>query len=182
MTFRSPYVDEIFSMTEIHGHILAAPDPWIWSKLMLIGHVQKCADPTAVLEAEEYVGKPLADASYFMSTLMLYDSAIVRHYGTASNSTLLELLPMYHKLAKVFGGDQLIISVYWIYMRKQYQLMPLALFNSPRVPYEFWRRMPNEPYIITAGNANRAVCKTRPTNGRKLLKLAGKYIKPAQAV
>jgi hypothetical protein len=33
--------------------------------------------------------------------------------------------------------------------------MPLAMFGSDRVPYEFLKRVRYDPHIITAGNADR---------------------------
>jgi hypothetical protein len=163
MTYHTPHIQEIFQMNEVRGHILAAPDPWIFGRRMLGGRTIKCADPKAIELAKAYVGHDLKISSYFTTGLVLYDSAIVRNYGDSSSTTLLELLKVYHELGMVFEGDQLIVSVYWAYIRKQYQIIPYALFGSPRVPYEFLKRMPKEEYIVTAGNADRPVCMNRPT-------------------
>jgi hypothetical protein len=163
MTFHSPHMHEIFQMKEIRGHILAAPDPWRYGNKMLGGKMTKCADKEAVKLATTYVGQDLKVSSYFTTGFVLYDSHIIRNYGESSSATILELLKLYHELVTVFVGDQLIVSVYWVYLRKQYQIIPYGLFGSPRVPYEFIKRMPNEQYIVTAGNVDRPICKSRPS-------------------
>jgi hypothetical protein len=169
MTFHSPHLHEIFQMKEIRGHVLAAPDPWIYGRKMLGGQVMECADKEAVKLATTYVGQDLEVSSYFTTGFVLYDSHIIRNHGESSSATILELLKLYHEIGTVFPGDQFITSVYWVYLRKQYQIIPYGLFGSPRVPYEFIKRMPNEQYIVTAGNVDRTICKSRPTARREIV-------------
>mmetsp|Transcript_1261 Transcript_1261/g.2769 ORF Transcript_1261/g.2769 Transcript_1261/m.2769 type:complete len:592 (-) Transcript_1261:127-1902(-) len=82
--------------------------------------------------------------------------------------TLIEMLVLYHEIGSLFkGGSQQIHSVYWLYVRQRddvFRILPSAMLNSPRIPYEFHPRMPDGEYIITAGNVNRDVCTKRPTN------------------
>ncbi|KAL3909355.1 MAG: hypothetical protein SGILL_008119, partial [Bacillariaceae sp.] len=164
MTFESPHVPEILEMSEIQGHLIASPDPWVFGYKMLSGRTVSCVNETALQLAQQYVGQDLGTSSYFTTGLVLYDSqTLVRSYGESSKASILELLQVYHELASVFEGDQLIMSVYWHYIRQAYQIIPYALFGSPRVPYEFIKRMPNEEYIVSAGNSDRPVCKRRPS-------------------
>jgi hypothetical protein len=165
MTIHSSHINEIFSLPEIEEHILASPDPWRWGRKMLAGKIDNsCPDPNTTQLLTHLVGKPLGEASYFASGVVLYDTAIVRDYGDSPKATLVELLKVYHQLSAILVGDQEILSVYWVYKRKKFAVMPLAMFGSDRVPYEFLTRVPYDPHIITAGNADRPVCALRSTN------------------
>lgn len=164
MTIHGPHIDKLFEMSQIEDKLLASPDPWRWGQKMLIGKtLASCRDSLASV-AEEQVGRPLSDAPYFASGLMLYDTNIVRNYGTTSSATLVELLDLYHKLAYLFKGDQEIFSVYWVYKRHQFEPIPLELFGTNWVPYEFHKRIPRDPHVITVGHRTRPVCLQRPTN------------------
>ena len=154
-------------MPEVDGYVLGAPDPWRWGKKMIGGKVLECADKNATLLVEDLVGKDLHKASYFTTGFILYDTAVVRDYPgetKSPSSSSIELLKIYHQLGKVFEGDQLIFSTYWLHMRKKFHVLPLTMMGSPRVPYEFIRRLRDDPYIVTAGHAVRPVCVARPTN------------------
>lgn len=163
MTFQSPHVREIFTMRELRGHILASPDPWVWGNQMIGGAMVPCVTAPVKKLVRDYVGRNLKEAGYFTTGFVLYDSAIVRNHGSSSSSTLLELAKLYHELSTAFDGDQLIFSIYWIYIRDLYQTIPSVVFGTPRVPYEYLKRMPSEPYIIVGGNLKRSVCTERAT-------------------
>jgi len=161
-SIHSPHIHEIFEMREIRGHVLAAQDPWRYGQKMMGGHLLACANETTVKKTENYVGGNLSEASYFTTGFVIFDAHIVRRYGSSSSDTILEILHLFHELSAVFNGDQLIISVYWAYIRRQFRIIPYAIFGSPRVPYEFLKRMPKEQYIVTSGNRFREVCTKRP--------------------
>lgn len=154
-------------MPEVIGFILGTPDPWRWGKKMMGGKVLKCADKKAVQVVQDLVGMDLSKASYFAGGFLLYDTAIVRDYPGERNSpssSLIELYKVYHQHGKVFEGDQEALATYWVYTRKKFHVLPLTMLGSPRVPYEFIRLIRGDPYIVTAGNADRPVCVSRPTN------------------
>lgn len=168
MTIHSPHVHEIFSLPEAEGHVLASPDPWYWRRRGIGAKFEKeCPDQNATKLVEELVGtKDMTTVNYFASGLILYDTSIIRHHGINPAATVIEILSLYQKLGKLFHGDQEILSIYWANMRKQFRVLPLAMYESNRVPYEFVKRVSNDPHIITAGHKTRQVCTKRATNSR----------------
>ena len=127
------------------------------------GHVLPCANATTVAHLENRIGRKLASSPYFASGLLLFDTSIVRQVAT----TLVDILLLYHELGgQVFAGDQEILSVYWIFLRRKFAVLPLTMIESDRVPYDFVPRI-RAPYIITAKNENRAICSERPVQGGK---------------
>ena len=168
MTIHSPHIHEIFSLSETEGHVLASPDPWYWRRRGIGSKfVKQCPDQNATQLVEELVGtKDMTTVNYFASGLIVYDTSIVRQHGISPVTTVMEILSLYQKLGKLFWGDQEILSIYWAHMRKQFRVLPLAMFESNRVPYEFVKRVSKDPHIITAGHKTRQVCTMRATNGR----------------
>lgn len=168
MTFHSPHMHEILELPEIESSLLAAPDPWQWQKRGIGGRVLKCASKQSVQTAKHLVGRRLKKAGYFNTAFMFFDTAIVNGYTGefgSSSSTLLELLTVYHSIGPAFQGNQDVLSTYFVYMRNLYRVLPHSVLGSPRVPYDFIKRMKKgSKYIVTAGNIDREVCKTRPTN------------------
>jgi hypothetical protein len=170
MTFHNPNVNDFFSnIPAVQNRVLAAPDPWMWSKDGLNFHILECAKPSDLEELYGFVGtRNLMNATYYNSALILYDSRVVRDYTGITgdtSSTLIELLRVYHTLGQLFaGGDQCVQSVYWIYIRKLHDPLPLQMLGTNMVPYEFINRIKESPHIITNGNADRGTCTERHTN------------------
>jgi len=169
MTIHSPHIHEVLSLPEAEGHMLASPDPWYWGRNGISAKFVSCPDPNTTRLIQELVGTiNLKEVRYFASGLVLFDTAILREYGDSPTATLVELLTLYHRLAGQFHGDQEILSIYWVYVRKSFRVMPLAMFESNRVPYEFVNRVRGDPHIITAGHKTRRVCFERSTNNRTI--------------
>jgi len=167
MTIHSPHINEIFSLPEAERHILVSPDPWYWGRKGIGAKFVSCPDQNATNLVKNLVGiDDMTKVRYFASGVIMYDTSIVREYGASPAATLMEILSLYQKLGKLFYGDQEILSIYWMYMRDQFQVFPLAMLGSNRVPYEFVKRIPGDPHIITAGHKTRKICTKRATNSK----------------
>jgi hypothetical protein len=164
MTIHSPHIHELFSMSEIDGHLLALPDPWRWGEYMLQGRILSCANPASIKALQQVVGKPLTEATYFTTAFVLFDTHVIREYDRkAPVPGLVELLHLYHQFGELFPGDQPIVSVYWHHIRKRMRNLPLSMIGTNRVPYEFLKRIKGSPHVVTAGNG-RSTCLARPKN------------------
>jgi hypothetical protein len=168
MTIHSPHIFELFQLPEVKGHILASPDPWYWGRRGIAAKfVKDCPDHNTTQIVATLVKKSdLTKVRYFASGLILFDTSIIKTHGTTLADTVIEISTLYHTLSKLFVGDQEILSIYWVYVRTEFRVLPLAMFESNRVPYEFVKRIPGDPHIITAGHKSRDVCTKRSTNSR----------------
>jgi hypothetical protein len=124
-------------------------------------------------ERKFYLPSALSETAYFNSALVLYDTSIVTSYTEvtqSADSTVIELMILYHLLGKVFkGGDQVIQSVYWMYLRdrKEFGILEREFWDDGEmVPYTFEPPPTGstEVPILSGGNLERAVCRSRPVN------------------
>ena len=178
MTIHSPHIDEIFhNIPEVENRILALPDPWRWGQDMLQGRLLSCTNQSLLHEMEHLMDTKLREAIYFTTAFVLFDTSVIRNHNhrsihlesmdgdmSPSSSSLIELLELYHKFGSQFPGDQPIVSIYWYHVRDVMRNLPLSLLGSNRVPYEFLKRIPKTPHIVTAGNSDRPTCLSRPKN------------------
>ena len=188
MTIHKPHINEFFTnIPEVEGHILALPDPWMWGKDMLRGRLLSCTNQTLLNEMEDLMKTKLRHAIYFTTGLILYDTSIIRNYDGHSRSILhinaadagrdtpstptpiptssmIDILELYHRFGSQFPGDQPIVSIYWYHVRDLMRNLPLSMLGTNRVPYEFLKRIPKSPHIVTAGNNDRPRCLLRRTN------------------
>ena len=131
---------------------------------------------------ENLMDTKLRDAIYFTTAFVLFDTNVIRNYHhdnhgsiaqldsanaaavPPSSSSLIELLELYHKFGSQFPGDQPIVSIFWYHVHDVMRNLPLTMLGSNRVPYEFLKRIPKTPHIVTAGNSDRPTCLSRPKN------------------
>jgi hypothetical protein len=115
----------------------------------------------------------LSATPFFNSAFILYDSHVVRNYKEVTNSassTIIEIMILYHLLGQVFrGGDQLIQSVYWMYLRdrNEFGVLEKEFWDDGDIlPYSF--EPPTDEtrtrVIMSGGNLDRPVCSLRPVN------------------
>lgn len=186
MSYRMPYVDKLFELPEVIGdehdppeqryHVHAAQDPWRWGRKKLGGMLleQSCINQTQLLDLDQtLLTGDHRTADYFNGALILFDARVVRnHVGSiddmlpSDSATVLELLRLHHKFGQVFAsGDQAIVSVYWVHVRKQFRVLPSSIQGTNLVPYDFLNRFQDgNPQIITAGNKAIEICTKRAAN------------------
>jgi hypothetical protein len=210
MTFHLPLVDKIFDLSRKQqpNRLLASLDILRWRYNVMKNHLlsshKGCTTNDVNTVGKKFVyhiiksttspsindgghGDIFIKSPYFISGLILYDTSIIRHYNIDNPATtIIELLQLYHILGRVFTGDQLIQSVYWMYMRStEFDAMHQYFWSKPLdihavgtdlrlskliVPYKFeplpsdvnlfWK----EPQIVSALNFNRHACKDRSVN------------------
>ena len=125
-----------FSGVNSTGRLMANPDGFPACEWQLSSQFfRECGEA-----AYDQLGDAVKRTDYFQTTVMLFDTSIVKHH------TMVAVAKRYHQLAGIVQGEQALFNVMFSGV---YTPFPKFFPGTHLIPYDY-RRRDNNVYIITA--------------------------------